>query len=429
VLEPIALSVAGDELLVLDRAGDVYAFAPVEGRWVLDRFDRAVRDTYDHYFVALAASGNARFLMETTHEEVWRYMAPGSNASLPGGRPRGAAWAELPVGRDVDLAAGTDGVWALVRAGSNPEGRVLHFLEGRPVRSFAPDVELIHPLQIRHDGRGGLWVLDRMGRRLLELDVHSGQTMQVLQFRDRRPISAFWVDDDRLILAGRNHLYLYPGSGEAIRVEGGDVLTANALPQDLDLLDGLRGLAAPIEGARVTKRDFQMPGAPRHYRFGVHEGMDWYSQTVAVPVNRKTPVLAIADGVVIRADLEYVPPTAEEMDAWLAQSQAMGTTPEDVLDGFRGRQVWVEHADGLISRYVHLGAIAEDVVVGAPVRQGQALAQVGNSGTPESLKGPSGDVHLHLELWLAGEQGEPAYYIGQFLRPIETRVWLERLLR
>ena len=28
-----------------------------------------------------------------------------------------------------------------------------------------------------------------------------------------------------------------------------------------------------------------------------------------------------------------------------------------------------------------------------------------------------------------GEDGEPAGYVGQFLRPIETRVWLERILR
>jgi murein DD-endopeptidase MepM/ murein hydrolase activator NlpD len=429
VLEPIALSVAGEDLLVLDRAGDVYRYAPVDGRWSLDRFDREVRDTYDHYFVALAASGNARFLMETTHEEVWRYRAPEGGASPPDVRSGGAAWAELPLGRDIDLAAGGEGVWALVRGSSNPEGRVLHFRDGRVNPAFVPDVELIHPLQIRHDPSGGVWVLDRMGRRLLELNPRSGRVAQVLQFRDRRTISAFWVDDGRLILAGRDRLYLYPGDGESTRIAGGDTLAASALPHDPDLLDRLRGLAVPIEGARVTKRDFQMPGAPRHYRLGVHEGLDWYSQTVAVPVNRQTPVLAVADGVVIRADLEYVSPTAAEMDAWLDQSRSRGATPEAVLDGYRGRQVWLEHGDGLISRYVHLGAIADDIVVGAPVSRGQVLGRVGNSGTPESLKGPNGDVHLHLELWLAGKEGEPAYYIGQFLRPIETRVWLERLLR
>jgi hypothetical protein len=48
---------------------------------------------------------------------------------------------------------------------------------------------------------------------------------------------------------------------------------------------------------------------------------------------------------------------------------------------------------------------------------------VGNSGTPGSLNSETYDVHLHLELWV----GE--HFVGQFLRPIEAREWLERILR
>ncbi|MCZ7672707.1 MAG: hypothetical protein M5U34_39115 [Chloroflexi bacterium] len=44
-----------------------------------------------------------------------------------------------------------------------------------------------------------------------------------------------------------------------------------------------------------------MPGAPRHYRLGVHEGADFYWA-------RDAQVLAAADGVVIRALHDYVPP-------------------------------------------------------------------------------------------------------------------------
>ena len=57
------------------------------------------------------------------------------------------------------------------------------------------------------------------------------------------------------------------------------------------------------------------------------------------------------------------------------------------------------------------------------VTQGQAIATAGNSGTPGSLTSETYDVHLHLELWIGD------HYVGQFLRPVEARTWLERILR
>jgi murein DD-endopeptidase MepM/ murein hydrolase activator NlpD len=429
VLEPLALAETEGRLLVLDRAGDVYRLEPDAAQWSVERFDRAERDTYDHYFVALAASGEARFLMETTHEDVWRFVATDQNAAPSAERLRGEAWAELPTGRDVDLAAAGDTVWALVRDIDNPQGRVLRFDGGRRDADFAPQIEFIHPLQIRVAPTGGLWVLDRLGRRLVELDSRTGQVQRVFEFASRQVVSAFWVGESQVLLAGRDRLYVYPGHGAVQRVRGGDALTAKRLPHDPAVLLQLRGLAVPIAGARPTTRDFQMPGAPRHYRLGVHEGMDWYSQTVGVRVSRSTAVRAVADGVVIRADHDYVSPTAAEMDAWLTESRELGLTPKTALDGLRGRQVWVEHANGLVSRYVHLGAIDPSIGLGTAVVKGQVLAQVGNSGTPASLQGSEGDVHLHLELWLQDTEGGLAYHLGQFLRPIETRLWLEWILR
>jgi murein DD-endopeptidase MepM/ murein hydrolase activator NlpD len=86
-------------------------------------------------------------------------------------------------------------------------------------------------------------------------------------------------------------------------------------------------------------------------------------------------------------------------------------------------QVWIDHGSGLVSRYAHLSSIAPGVQVGAVITKGQMVATVGNSGTPASLDSRTADVHLHLELWLGD------HYIGTFLRPIETREWVERILR
>ncbi|NIV39117.1 MAG: hypothetical protein GWN58_59785, partial [Anaerolineae bacterium] len=92
-------------MLCLDRAGDIYRYEPSSGSWTLERYDRPVRDTYDHYFVALDAGPNANYLLETTHEQIWRF-ADGE---------AGAAWANLSQRRDVDLSAGDDGLYVLTR--------------------------------------------------------------------------------------------------------------------------------------------------------------------------------------------------------------------------------------------------------------------------------------------------------------------------
>jgi murein DD-endopeptidase MepM/ murein hydrolase activator NlpD len=192
---------------------------------------------------------------------------------------------------------------------------------------------------------------------------------------------------------------------------------------DSTILESLRGLQVPIDGAQVTSRDFQMPGAPRHYRLGVHEGIDFYGHTVGVPVNRRTPVRAVAGGTVIRALKDYRPPTPAQADMQEDRSHSLGYTPPEVLDAYRGMQVWIDHGSGVVSRYAHLSSIAPGVQVGAEIARGQVIATVGNSGTPASLSSETADVHLHLELWVDDR------YIGQFLRPIETREWVERILR
>jgi murein DD-endopeptidase MepM/ murein hydrolase activator NlpD len=413
VLEPLDLAVDGNSLLALDRAGDVYRYEPGAGTWTLERYDRPSGDTYDHYFMALAGGEEANYLLETTREQVWRF-ADGE---------RGADWIKLPQSRDVDISANGGDVYVLTRDLNRPTGSLLAYRDGGRISTFTANVDLMHPRQVVATGTA-VYVLDRAGRRLLTFDRGSGALLALRQFVDRRDVGAIWVDPagEHLILAGRDTLY-FPGQPERqATIDGGSVLEGPQ-PHDLALLEGLRGLSVPIEGATMTTRDFQMPGAPRHYRLGVHEGMDWYGHTVGVPVDRRTSVRAVDDGVVIRAMVDYQPLTAAQADAWSARCRSLGYTPPEVLDGYRGMQVWIDHGGGVISRYAHLGSIAPGVVEGASVTRGQVIATVGNSGTPGSVQSQTYDVHLHLELWVGD------HFVGQFLRPIEAREWLEKILR
>jgi murein DD-endopeptidase MepM/ murein hydrolase activator NlpD len=434
VLEPMDLAAdddpAGASLLVLDRAGDVYRFAPASDTWTVERYDRPVGESSDHYYVALSSDAQDNYLLETSHEQVWRF-ADGQ---------RGSAWFKLPQSRDVDLSTNHGNAYVLTRAMNSPTASLLRYEDGRKAAGFEPNVDLMHPRQVVARAEA-VYVLDRSGRRLLALAPEDGALQSLYQFPDRRAVSAFWADPSggRVLLAGRDVIYFYGEPERQASIEGGPVLEG-AQPHDPALLEGLRGYAMPIEGATVTRRDFQMPGAPRHYRLGVHEGMDFYSSTAGVPVNLRTPVQAIADGVVIRALTDYQPLTAAQAQAWYAECDRLGYTPEDVLDGYRGMQIWIDHGNSVVSRYAHLSNIEAGVVEGASVRQGQIIGTVGNSGTPASVSSRTSEVHLHMELWVGdpatrsldstSDGGSvPMHYVGQFLRPIEARGWLEKILR
>ena len=144
------------------------------------------------------------------------------------------------------------------------------------------------------------------------------------------------------------------------------------------------GLAIPIEGATLPTDPELLPNAPREFRGGWHEGIDF-------PAASGTEVRAVAAGTIARIDHGFVDWSAEEKDIALEQAVELGYTLSATLDRIRGRQVWIDHGNGVVSRYAHLSAVAESAV-GAKVERGQVVGFVGSSGYPE------GGPHLHLEI-------------------------------
>lgn len=124
-------------------------------------------------------------------------------------------------------------------------------------------------------------------------------------------------------------------------------------------------LSAPLEFRRISSGFARARRHPVLGTWRAHQGIDYAADT-------GTPVSVVADGVVTRA-------------GWA---------------GGYGRLVEVRHANGAITRYAHLSAIAAAVKRGASVRQGQVIGQVGASGL---ATGP----HLHYELLLAGRPVDP----------------------
>lgn len=403
VQEPLDLALVGQQLLVQDRAGDLYAHDLATGGWQIERYEREIDETSSHYFVALGhdTTGGARRLrLETSYSYAQYFFADGQERQ----------WLLPEDALPVDVSGVGDRVYVLWR---NPDGTamVALFQETARLPQFAPTVTMTQPRQI-FATETAVYVLDQAGRRLLSLDPATGALLALFQLPG---VSAFAVSGDQLIFAGRDALYFWQQPENNRTITGGPTLPAPQ-PHDTAVWQTSAPFAWPITGnsGNLTPRDLQMPGAPRHYRLGIHEGIDFYWAN-------GTPVYAAASGTVIRATLDYERPSETAFNRRRAQNIELGYTAPDNLDFYRGMQIWIAQEDGFVARYVHLSEIAAGIGEGTAVAAGQQIGLVGNTGSPASVRSESEDAHLHFELW------RDDFYLGQFLRPIETRELLEQL--
>jgi len=197
----------------------------------------------------------------------------------------------------------------------------------------------------------------------------------------------------------------------SVRIDKTEALPTLAVAHQLDLdqaspqelADYLRFLDLPIKNGKVTKKSSQLPNAPRTYRNGVHEGLDWYDGFAGSGIVVGTPVYAMADGKVVRSDLGYKEFTVEERDVVLGIAAKAPSTPLWILDKLRGRTVWVQHDKGVLVRYAHLDGIPAEITPGTVVKKGQLIGYVGNSGTSYGVEKSKLGAHLHSDILVYGE--------------------------
>ena len=125
-------------------------------------------------------------------------------------------------------------------------------------------------------------------------------------------------------------------------------------------------LKTPVIGCKVSSPYNPKRLHPIFKTIRPHRGIDW-------SCNTGTPIYAFADGVVTFA-------------GW---------------KGGNGNLLVIEHPHGYTSLYAHLYAFGIGIKKGAKVRQGQIVAQVGNTG---NSTGP----HLHFGVKINGEYVDPA---------------------
>jgi len=180
----------------------------------------------------------------------------------------------------------------------------------------------------------------------------------------------------------------------------------------------LRTLQLPIRNAILPEDPSKYPNAPRGYRGGNHVGLDIYhyfgeTDYLIKPVTVKTEVIAAGAGTVIRADWNYVPMSETE---WIKRSEYTKRFPNTfVKHDFGGRQIWIDHGNGIVTTYNHLSKLDSSMRVGKKVRSGERIGWVGNSGLLGEAQGNNNNVHLHFEVWVDG------FYLGYGMDPIAVK--------
>jgi hypothetical protein len=183
----------------------------------------------------------------------------------------------------------------------------------------------------------------------------------------------------------------------------------------------LSGYAFPIYKGMMPEDDYSFPGAPRKYRNGIHKGLDISFKAgdkgEKLALTKSTPILSIGDGVIVRADLDYKPMSPEEYKEITTYNQSNPVT--FVHRDFGGRQVWIDHGNGVMSSYNHMNKINNGIQVGKKVRKGESIGTVGNSGLRAEANGTNEQIHLHLEIWIDGE------FLGNDLQPEQSKKILQ----
>ncbi|MEE6133065.1 M23 family metallopeptidase [Priestia flexa] len=170
-----------------------------------------------------------------------------------------------------------------------------------------------------------------------------------------------------------------------------------------EVMQYMSGLTSPLENAKADTFPSHLPGANRTYRHGFHEGLDWYTYSAGVVVNKETEVYGMGKGKVVRVDHDYKPyKSVEQRNKDLAYCKEVQKTPAYILDRLRGRQVWIQYDNGMQARFAHLNQVDSELSVGDAVTEETLIGYVGNSGTSGEVQKDNTELHLHVDLLING---------------------------
>ena len=438
-----------EDVFVLDKANDLYRYQPISNTWSLEIPAATQYTSPSPLYLNLGSYANRLYILDPARNQIWRHP-PGQigDGFLPGTLPWLINPGEPDINAGIDLAI--DGnIYVLQR-----DGVIVGYNPAEIARFSLVDADNLsrvsgwsdlptQPVAIFATVEGTvLHVADAGRRRVVIFDRATGNVLRQLIAPDNPDFAAL-----RGVAEKDNHLYMLAGATlyqydlgaglttqpklagqlpELVPLSIPDVSPGDLPPHNprLPYLLAAYNFQMPFKESLLPDRGAIYPGSRRAYRYGVHQGLDLFEDDIGVEVQLGTPVYAVGDGLVIQADVNYQEMTLDEVNGLLADANLRHFTPPETLKKLNGRQIWIDHGGGVVTRYSHLSGIAENIITGQPIKAGQLIGYVGLSGTPDGITGNIQFPHLHFEMRL-GPAHE--YYLGQWLTIEETRRAFERI--
>lgn len=400
---------ARQSIVILDKSGDLYEYSPRANKWQLFRSNLPfLQGQPDPEFIDLAVVGNNVNLLDPERNQIWQTAggAPRMSGLLKDILPWRIKPGDTYVGDGLSMTSDDSAAYVLKKFGN-----IMKFstAPGAPGRHQMPfkyrRLVGMRPSRIITAKGAALYVIERENNRVISIDKTTGRTEQFLfsKHSDLRGLvpaaDGFWI--------------LNGGKLQQRKLAQPDSMKVAFQRRSND--ERLDGMVIPIKGVALPRHVGVFPGARRLYRFGIHEGMDFFFDPGSrTKVTMNTPVRAADGGKVLRSDTAFKDMTYSQFSHVMNECYKEHRTSDHNEDLFRGCQVWINHGNGLITRYAHLNRVNPAITKDATVQRGDLIAYVGVSGTGQNLPGRTKYPHLHFEIWIDGK------YLGWGLTPAET---------
>lgn len=173
-------------------------------------------------------------------------------------------------------------------------------------------------------------------------------------------------------------------------------------------------MTPPSDCASPLDNPDLMPNAPRAYRSGIHQGVDFQCFTLG------RSAVAALDGRVVLAVGNYQDPDSDDRDELLGIAERLQATPHFTLLTLYGNFVVIDHGvfpffGHVVTVYAHLHEVDPGIRVGQTIQAGQRVGEIGNRGTHAAANGDFyDDPHLHWEIHIDN------LYLGAGLSTADT---------